>query len=235
MKISFKDSPIGTLLFFIGLGFIFVGVAINFYNQMFVDEDTGSGSDSGEVSTDNVSIPDDVPTDMAAVSGQLNKDLGIYLAGAVTSAEDNMNILTLPAKRMALVNAVLEAQGKAQVNGDIYYVTDEVYKTAYVEVFGSDSQLQSDLDAAYKDKENVDNVIGVGNVGWNTLSKVGLVRTLSATAVTYDTASSNYVINGTYTDGQVGAETGSGTFLISYGSNDGTKYIVSITLAANQQ
>ena len=235
MKISFKDSPIGTLLFFIGLGFIFVGVAINFYNQMFVDESDGSGTESGEVANDNVSIPDDVPTDMAAVSEQLNKDLGIYLAGAVTSEEDNIDILTLPAKRMQLVNAYLEAQGKAQNSNGIYYVTDEVYKTAYGEVFGSDSQLQSDLDTAYKDKENVDNVIGVGNVGWNTLSTVGLVRTLTATAVTYDTASSNYVINGTYTDGQLGAEAGSGTFLISYGGSWDAKYVVSITLAANQQ
>ena len=144
MKISFKDSPIGTLLFFIGLGFIFVGVAINFYNQMFVDESDGSGSESGEVANRNVSIPDDVPTDMAAVSEQLNKDLGIYLAGAVTSEEDNINILTFTAKRMQLVNAYLEAQGKAQNSNGIYYVTDEVYKTPIVVVRTSFNSVTED-------------------------------------------------------------------------------------------
>ena len=233
MKISFKDSPIGTLLFFVGLGFIFVGVAINFYNQMFVPEQESS-SDSGEVANDNVVIPDDVPTDMAAVSAQLNKDLGVYLAGSATATEDNVDLLTLPEKRMELVNIVLEAQGKSQVSNNITYVTDEVYKTAYTEVFGSDSQLQTDLDAAYKDKANVDSVIGAGNVGWTSKAQVGLVRTLTATAVTYDTASKTYVINGTYADTQLGADAGSGTFLISYGSNSGTKYIVKITLAANK-
>ena len=235
MKISFKDSPIGTLLFFVGLGFVFVGVAINFYNQMFVPENGNNGADSGEVADDNVAIPDDVPTDMNAVSEKLNADLGVYLAGSATATEDNMNLLSLPAKRMELVNIVLEHQGKAQVSNNISYVTDEVYKTAYTEVFGSADQLQSDLDTAYVDKANVDTVIGPANVGWTSKAQVGIVRTLSATAVTYDTASKTYVINGTYADTQLGAAAGSGTFLISYGSNDGTKYIVSITLAANQQ
>lgn len=231
MKISFKDSPIGTILLFVGLAFIFVGTAINFYNQMFGD-DTG-GETVEQVSEDQSSTFDSVPTDMAEVSDQLNRDLGIYLAGSVTVNENNMDVLSFPAKRLALVNVVLEAQGKSSVNNNITYVTKEVYADAYAEVFGTTDQMESDLGVAYTDKANVDAVLGEGYIGWTSMSAVGLTRTLAANSVTHDDASGAYVIEGTYSDTQLGAAAGTGTFLITYGNNGTSNYIISITLVAD--
>ena len=230
MKLSFKDSPIGTLLLFVGLGFIFVGTAINFYNQMFQPEENNTTNEEAAAST---STPDDVPTDLTALSETLNRDLGVYLAGSVTASENGTDVMTLPAKRLALVNIVLENQKKSTVSNNITYVTEDVYTAAYMEVFGSSDQLQNDLTTAYVDKANVDKVIGVGNIGWTSMATVGLVRTLTATSAIYDNDNAIYVIDGTYADNQLGAAAGSGTFTITYGDNNGTKYLVGITLTAN--
>ncbi|MBQ8131823.1 MAG: hypothetical protein IJ193_04970 [Bacilli bacterium] len=227
MKISFKDSPIGTTLLFVGLAFIFVGTAINAYNQMFGNKTSSESTE--EVSEDSTAS---VPTDMNAVSEQLNKDLAVYLAGAVGATEHDTDVLSIPAKRLALVNVVLENQGKSAVSNNITYVTSDVYAAAYEEVFGSTDQLESDLSTAYTDKANVDAVLGEGNVGWTSMTAVGLERTLTAASVTADEENGVNVIEGTYTDTQLGAAAGSGTFTITYGNNGSADYIVSITLTA---
>lgn len=222
-----KTNP-GMYVLLAGLILIFIGVAINFYNEMFAKKDVAKEPEETIVRDTVV-----VPTDMNEVTEQLSKDLGTYIDLYYDPAKDSgKDLLNDAFKRIALINVLLEESGNVEhatnnPDNPFPYVKEEVFKEKYVEVYGSDEKYDSDMSVAYSATEYVKNVLGEdGYIGWlSELKPVSIERILTANDVTYDEDTKLFTITGTYSDTQLGATSGEGTFTVVYADN----YIVSMT------
>ena len=226
--LDFKKNPVSTTLFMLGLLLIAIGAGINFYNEMFKDEEAEENKTAERRITEVIK-----PTNMEAVSTRINKDLGHFLLYKYDPNTDSgIDLLSNSRKRLDLVNSVLEVSGNISFEPIVYfpYVSERDYKNEYIKVYGSDDKYTTDMQA-YNEKPIVDGALGVGYIGWNAIwGDVNIERTLTAKFVDSEENNHLYTISGTYSDTQAGSEVSSGTFIITYYNDGETSYIVNIIL-----
>lgn len=230
-----KTNP-GMYVLLAGLILIFIGAAINFYNVMF--KETEEPVNNSDNNTGTMTEKFTAPTDLAEVNQKLNADLGTYLKLKYDSSTDSgKDLLQTPLKRIELIYILLEESGNVEhannPGNPFPYVTEEVFKAKYEEVYGSTAQYDTDMSSAYSAGPYVKNVLGEdGYIGWAAeIKEVAVERNVEISSIDYDETTGVVTLTGTYTDSSLGTTQASGLFELTYSKDN---YIISLTLTEIQ-